>query len=419
MGIPRFSLPLRNWMIFWTLLASIGGGIAYDKHEQKQVRLRYMAQVEHLGQEKYTSDRLPRKISVFIAPPPNDFLEESVRHFRKYIKPLLNAAAIDFDVYTENQQGEIRLQVAEKIRQLRKETVEKQRKEAEAARQASHEKPWTKLFRSIPNYLKHKEEEEVLVSRLELYGPTDVLGLYKVVESVEPKRDNSDSPALSGGVICIGRGAYKEYINGIHEGLLGPLEAPAEPETLFEAKTIEDFTETGKEAGQETEATVEPETKSEDKAEEIDDFGLHEGEKKQPAVPKPFITPDQYPSAALAPELDLRGILLNDKKVPCLFEQPVYVFPLPHIVGFTNLPRKIYRYFTKRRLAESVSESALAVVHARTRPFEFKDSLFGKEEEAEWPKKWVARGKDKQSEWVQELAVDDRVTLRMSVYVNK
>lgn len=39
-----------------------------------------------------------------------------------------------------------------------------------------------------------------------------------------------------------------------------------------------------------------------------------------------------------------------------------------------------------------------------------------KEEELEWPKKWVATGKEKNSEWVQELVTDDRVTTRMKVF---
>ena len=30
----------------------------------------------------------------------------------------------------------------------------------------------------------------------------------------------------AGGIICVGRGAYKEYLSGVHEGLLGPLEKP-------------------------------------------------------------------------------------------------------------------------------------------------------------------------------------------------
>lgn len=38
MGIPRISLPSRNWLIFWSVLIGVGSSIAYDKYEQKQIR---------------------------------------------------------------------------------------------------------------------------------------------------------------------------------------------------------------------------------------------------------------------------------------------------------------------------------------------------------------------------------------------
>lgn len=397
MGIPRISLPSRNWMIFWAVLASIGGGIYYDKHQQRLIREKYMAQVEHLSQEVYPADRIPRKISVFIAPPPNDFLEESVRHFRKYIKPILNAAAIDFEVYTENRQGEIRSQVADRIRELRKKTAEeKLQREAQAEKEA-YEKSWTKFFRSVPHYFKRREQksdQEVYVSRHQLYKLTDLLGLYKCTSAITPVRDDETDVAFAGGVICVGRGTYKEYMSGVQEGLLGPLDKPAEPV---------------RELG---------ENEEEKSTDDIDDFGLHEGEEKpkQEPVPKPFIQAADYASAALAPELDLTQVVRNSKNVPVLFEQPVYVFPVPKLSGFLNIPRKIYRYFNTHVLAEDVSAKTLPIVYGTTRKFEYKDQFLGKEEEMDWPKNWVERGKTKNSEWVQELEVDDRIANRMRVY---
>lgn len=405
MGIPRFSLPSRNWMIFWSLLASIGGGIAYDKHEQKKIREKYMKQVEKLGEEIYATDRLPRKLTIFIAPPPNDFLEESLRHFRKHIKPILNAAAIDYDIYTENRQGDIRAQVAEKIRQLRRETAELEKKRQDDARVQAYNRSWTKFFKDVPATLKSlvskKEEPEVLVARLDLYAPLDVLGLYKVVDTVQPKRDDETA-----GVICIGRGTYKEYMSGVHEGLLGPLEKPVEP--LEPPKVVE--------LGESTEEGQVAETEPA-KADEISDFGEKEDEKgEQDPVPKPFILASQYADAPVAPEIDFGSVIRNKQNVPVLFEQPVYVFPVPKLSGMFNIPRKIYRYFTRRELAEDVSSKTLAVVYGSSRPFEFKDSFLGLEEELDWPKKWVERGKAKESEWVQEVTVDERITKRMRVF---
>ncbi|GEQ72488.1 hypothetical protein JCM33374_g6175 [Metschnikowia sp. JCM 33374] len=422
MGVPRISLPSRNWMIFWTLLASVGGGIYYDKSQQKAIRERYMKQVEHLGKEVYTTNRLPRKLSIFIAPPPDDFLEESLRHFRRYIKPILNAAAIDFEVYTENRQGEIRSEVAEKVRQLRREEKATELAAQEYAAKEAYNKSWSKFFReSVPSVFqkfKRKEPEpEKFVSRNELYKPTDVLGLYKLAEPVEPSRDFGDDALLCGGVICIGRGTYKEYMNGVHEGLLGPLDKPVEVLEVAKpaAGTTPENTSDNSDGDKNT-SDVE-----EKKAPEIADFAEKEGEqeKKRDPVPKPYILPGDYAKGELAPELDLTKVIRNKHNVPVIFEQPIYVFALPKLTGFMNMPRKIYRFFTTRELAEEVSEHTLTIVNGDSRKFEFKDKFLGKEEEVEWPKKWVERGKAKDSEWVQELEIDERVTSRMKVFESK
>lgn len=411
MGIPRISLPSRNWMIFWTVLATVGGGIYHDKHQQKKIREKYMAQVQKLSEEAYASNRVPRKLSIFIAPPPDDFLEESLKHFRRYIKPILNAAAVDYDIYTEGRQGEIRSQVAEKMRQLRRKAVEDEQRKKEEERLQAYSRSWRKWIKEdvIGVFEKFKrtesEDNEVLVDRHELYTPADVLGLYKMVDTLQPVRDDEEDIAHSGGVICVGRGSYKEYINGIHEGLLGPLEKPEEKVEEVKVEPAE-----GDKA----------EEKKEEKV-EIDDFGQKEGEEqtKREPIPKPYITAVDYESAKLAPEFNFEQVVRDDKNVPLMFEQPLYVFQVPRLSGISNWPRKIYRFFTKRELAESVSSQTLAVVYGESRPFEFKDRFLCKEEELDWPKKWVARGKEKNSEWVQELEVDNRIGDRLRVVDSK
>lgn len=409
MGIPKISLPSRNWMIFWAVLATVGGGIYYDKHEQKKIREKYSEQVKVLGEEVYTSNRIPRKLTIFIAPPPDSFLEESLTHFRRYIKPVLIAAAIDFDVYTEGRQGEIRSQIAEKIREIRRKALDDQKKKDEDVRAEAYSKSWTKFFKEdVPSVFKKirfsKEEgPEILVDRHELYTPADVLGLYKIVEPLHPTRDDEIDSQLTGGIICIGRGAYKEYMNGVQEGLLGPLEKPEEKIEEVKIETVEG---------------AEPVTEKNKDEVEIDDFGQKEDgeQEKQDPVPKPYISQKDYQSALLAPELDMSTVIRDNNNVPVMFEQPLYIYPLPKLVGISNWPKKIYRFFTTRELAESVTSDTLAVVYGKSRPFEFKDNFLAKEEELNWPKKWVERGRKKNSEWVQELEVDSRIADRFRVF---
>ncbi|EGV64518.1 hypothetical protein CANTEDRAFT_103890 [Yamadazyma tenuis ATCC 10573] len=361
MGIPCLSLPSRNWMIFWTVLASIGGGYAYDRYEQKQIRKQYMAKVEELGREPYDSHRLPRKLTVFIAPPPDDFLEVSMGYFRRYVKPVLNSASIDFDILVANKQGDIRSSVSERIRQLRRDAIQNN----QTPPQNSNGTSWTKLltFKNVK----------------ELYDTKDVLGFYYRYPTITPVRDDVNAASHAGGVVCMGRGAYKEYIQGVHEGLLGPLEAPQ----IEEQVSVENSDE--------------------------------EQDKNEAKAPAPFIKPEQYPQAQLAPELDLSSIIRDDKGVPVLFEQPIYVFPVMNVLGFKNTLRKIYNFFTKRHAAEDFSERTLHIVDNKVVPFEYKHQYLAKEEEPLWPKHWVEKGKERNSEWVQEMITDDRVTSRLKV----
>lgn len=61
--------------------------------------------MSHLSEEVYTNDRIPRKLTIYIAPPPNDFLDESLRIFRKFIKPVLNAGSVDFEILVRVDKG--------------------------------------------------------------------------------------------------------------------------------------------------------------------------------------------------------------------------------------------------------------------------------------------------------------------------
>lgn len=392
MGIPRISLPSRNWMIFWSVLASIGGGIAYDKYQQKQIRKQYMAKVEDLSKEVYDSKRLPRKLTIFIAPPPDDFLDKSMAYFKKFIKPVLNSAAIDYDILVASKQGEIRASVSERIRQLRRDKIAEKQQLQEQQKQLAFDRSWKKFITiTIPGILKspfqtQKQDIEEFKSYKDIFEPKDVLGFYYKNEPFTPINDDSFDDIKAGGIVCIGRGTYKEFIQGVHEGLLGPLDPPPKVEE------------------------IKPETPgSEDFKTEV------ESEEDPNPVTPPYIKPSDYTTAELAPEFNFDETIKDKNNVTVLFEQPIYVFPVPNILGFLNVPKKIYNYFTKRRIAQEFSERTLHIIDNNSRPFEYKDQFLAKEEELLWPKKWVEKGTQKNSEWVQEIVVDDRVAKYLRV----
>lgn len=533
MGIRQVRLPSRNWMIFWTVVGSITGGIYYDRQERKKVRQQYKDAVSYLGQKPLGGLEIPRKITVFVAPPPGDYLDHVLTHFRAYIKPILTAAALDFEVKQESRQGEIRYVVAEGIRNYRREqlglpkvpsrlmvdeeeynkAVAEQNEEVERLK-AGREKhtnpnPTFQAFNSInkrPGAPGTEEPEAEAPMSISVAGTIAQEQLDKEITS--KLEFNPES-----GVICVGRGAYKEYLAGLHEGWLGPLEDPRPDEDT--RKVYEEFpnrekddddalglvkspepepvpvqpvqsvsehlsthpemiSETASESGNvstvtdvdqtaagpvdvvtetvaapETAATTTPEATTVPKP--LSEMSPSEWDPKAPLpeikrkpVPKPYILPSEYSEAELS-EFYARGFenastahstvssninqQPNDLNSPAgsgtafveqFFFSPIAVIPHRHIMGFMNTPLRIARYFNKRAVADEVGAATVVAVTGDTRPFDVKtDPELLAVEEADWPSKWVKKGQDNGSEWVQPVVVDQRVMEKVKVYQPK
>jgi import inner membrane translocase subunit TIM54 len=365
---------------------------------------------------------LPRKVTVYLAPPPSDYLDITLTHFRQYIKPVLVAAAVDYEVKTESRQGEIRNLVAEEIRNKRRKSLGLPTSEADPETRKDA------LDRQIEQNL---------------------------------NRDKT------GGIIIIGRGAYKEYLNGVQEGWLGPLEDP-NPATVVENaqkeilaptdKTVESLDDITGSSAETTIAdpnatpaesdasvstiaaeptTAEPPTpassnddpaafpdRKEDEAEvlgyEPDRTPQEEEEAKKkaekPPVPKPYINGLDKGVSAWTNETATPNefALASEDEV----SQPIGVMTHRHILGFLNMPIRVYRFFTRRHLADELGRSTAAVIFAATRPFDkaADPSLLIEEEHEDWPSKWKQKCVDKNSEWMWEFGVDERVAEKLRVY---
>jgi mitochondrial import inner membrane translocase subunit TIM54 len=400
MGIPRIRVPSRNWMIFWALTGSITGLYVYDRRERRRIRDQWKEKVSYLAKEKMEPTEMPRKVTVYVAPPPGDYLEEGFAHFRQYVKPLLTAAAIDFTVKSAKRQGEIRSAVAEDIRNIRR---------AELGLPLSYEDDKDELDRFI-----------------------------------QSKIQKSDIP---GGVICVGRGAYKEYMNGLHEGWLGPLEAPVEllQENGTQETTVSEFPDREKDmkdifgelkeekdnvkdhVEQKSEpkelkdeltvgtldeniqsdnrAVPEIEDNKEEKAEN-EDGQEKEKEKKEKPVPKPYIKIPEYANLETPAEFERLSSF-----------EPIAAIGQPHLLGFLNTPFRIYRFFNRRKLADDMGRATSAVVFGHYGAFDMTqgpDALL--QEEDDWPSKWKKKGKESNSEWMWDFKIDERIGNKLTVY---
>ncbi|CCH44208.1 Mitochondrial import inner membrane translocase subunit TIM54 [Wickerhamomyces ciferrii] len=453
MGIPVLRLPSRNWMIFWAVTSGLIGGVLYDKYQQSQIRSKLCERVAKYGAKPLGPNQLSRKITIYIAPPPDDYLDESMAIFRKYVKPILNSGGVDFQIKSENRQGVIRSTVAAEIRELRRNILENE----ENLIKLQNEQKWYNRFKS---YFKSNKPTKEKIEALESKKFTDdlqmqnVLGVYyNNIHKDDPiKSEEVDikDPTLQGGVLCIGRGAYKEYLHGLHEGLLGPLEKPLdhremedfnksiEPPVVTSIENVESKVENNVETPVDSNTSVSETSVSENKdgsneqseqseksndetSENKENDENSEDKPEELPIPKPFISTTDYPNSKLAPEL-IKYLNFNQKiptnsQISPFFQQPIAVIPVFFLQGFLNFPIRLYRFYTRRYYTEEYGKLTVALVENQTRSFNKETDLnFALDEELEWPKKWVDRAKERQSEWVQELTVDDRVLNKLSVY---
>ncbi|CAG8199851.1 unnamed protein product [Penicillium salamii] len=411
MGLPnmRFKLPSRNWMIFLTITGSFAGAIIYDRREKRRVQQKWSELVAHISKESLETTQMRRKLTVYLASPPGDGLRVARDHFKEYVKPILVAAALDYTVIEGRREGDVRAGTAENIRKLRR----------KAGEQCST--------------LEEPSVEAVVTATREQMGITDEPG---------PKGD-----------LVIGRHTWKEYMRGLHEGWLGPLDAPPPPpeepvvdaldapiadealiagqapitdqtseSTSPEISTIESL-ESSLDSDKKDE-TPDPKAEEAKKAEE-------EAEKKKAekaAGPTPaYISTVDYASASLPPSLPQSF----DSSVPVEF---------PHILGFLNTPIRMYRFLTQRHLAENVGREVAAVVLAANAR-SYRDDTFNSEAEPtssadgsfsdlsshtheqqtvleiaekEWHKSVRKREEDgKEREWLDDVVLDQRIASRM------
>ncbi|KAL8787149.1 MAG: hypothetical protein Q9213_002365 [Squamulea squamosa] len=323
MGLPnfRFKLPSRNWLIFLSVTGSFTTAVLYDRYHKKRAQQRWCNLVSHIAQEPLPTTQMPRRITLFLSAPPGDSIRAAREHFHEYVKPVLVAAGMDWDVIEGRREGEVRAGLAEKIRKRRRKDEEKPRRSNEG---------------------EMSEETEDLVQQLRnTTGVRDWDGVQ--------------------GDLVLGRHTWKEYIRGLHEGWLGPLDlrpgsletstpkkaAPPSSTEINPAKDTSpapgslETSDPSKVTSESEKPSIEP-PKEESKKEE---------KPKKPVLIPPYISTSDYASAPIAPTIP--------KTLP-----PTTVLPFPHLLGFLNTPIRIYRFLNRRHLADETGKEVAALVLA-------------------------------------------------------
>jgi import inner membrane translocase subunit TIM54 len=397
-------------------------------------------------------------MTIYLAPPPADGLMTAREHFHEYVKPVLVAAAMDWDAVEGRREGDVRAQLAERVRKLRKRNGEKSREDE-----------------SEENDVEANLEE--IRQRLGITRSQDV-----------------------GGDIVIGRHTWKEYVRGLHEGWLGPLDLPPEQKEDQESDLMEingDGNENGEKpppdrphdigsiptyaaekvlqhatARQHKEAKSSHPTTSDITSKEHDSLSSlssdetppstepseekkdHDSpsspssssssstsettEKKKRKQPPPYISSSDYSSASISPS--------TPAELP-----PSTTIPFPQNLGFRNTPIRMYRFLTRRHLADDIGREVAAAVLAAYHPYQHSEGEFSpelsegdaasptagvgredisasdlrrvkweqedllKKEEKEWHKSVLKReeGDRKERTWLDPMVLDDRIAGRM------
>ncbi|WPG99731.1 Hypothetical protein R9X50_00255000 [Acrodontium crateriforme] len=402
MGLPRMRLPSRNWLIFLSLTGSFASAVIYDKWQTKRNREKWCNLVSNIADETVSSKTMPRKMTIYLAAPPGDGLKAAREHFHEYIKPILVAAAMDWDVVEGRKEGDVRYKTAERVRRKRK--------------RAGEGTPLT-------------PEEETAAD---------------LVEAMREKSGVHDEAGVAGDLV-VGRHTWKEYMRGLHEGWLGPVDArPApvvEPSGNDESSTSSIVSETLSDAAAKTAAgtvALSPDVASSGSTDSILETAEsiaakaekpsteNKEEKKEEVPPKPrnplpYIEPSQYESASLSTH------------TPSLIGPSIGI-QFPHILGFRNTPIRIYRFLNRRTLADDIGRQVASAVLASYRPYETatqpndasasgsaanipeQATVLANEERNWWKTTFQPRKEFEESVWIEDMVLDERITSRMQTF---
>jgi import inner membrane translocase subunit TIM54 len=388
----RPKLPSRNWMIFLSITGSFTAAIIYDKREQRRAQRKWCKLVEHIAKEPLDPKAMPRKLTVFLEGPPADGLRSAQDHFKLYVKPILVASGLDWEFIQGRKEGDVRAELAERIRNQR-----------------------------LPPG-QRTEENPVL----------EVRGKSGIQEFDGPRGD-----------IVIGRHTWKEYVRGLHEGWLGPLVEPVSPVVAKPSEVpIPEETGTAVIASPGDYASP-PETENPIDATVIHDTSVVEGAEKVAPDPEPETKKDEKPPK-LAPFISVAEYAnaASPRELPAELD-PSIPISFPHILGFLNTPRRLWRFLNRREVADSIGRETAAIILATYRPYhetssntptsftaddsdtspqaagaevsqtaEQQTALF--EEEKEWHKSARVRKEDEpERTWLEPIILDPRIASRM------
>ncbi|KAF9358657.1 mitochondrial import inner membrane translocase subunit tim54 [Mortierella sp. AD094] len=323
-GKLRAKLPGRGWMIFWGTVGTIGGLVVRDHYLTVDAKKRVADKVDVLSKQTCGVQDMPRKVTVYIMPPPGDGIHKTRHYFKQFVKPVFDAAAVDYEVREALSEGQIQAMVAADVRRKRQ--------------VAAGKKP----------ALTEQEQNAPLV----------------------PMKSVSD------GIVVLGRIALGEVLKGYNDGCLQSLD---DPEPIVQVESVKEVSLEGEAASLANEATgsVETTSDSDAKKEESSTAQTTETTPAAPAAPAASTTP-------ATPAVVEPIVIPQDEayfSLPPTGLEPVGYIPFKNLTGFRNFHKKIYALFNSYDCVEYAGGSVMKIAFAETKEMEKEDLEIGRDEE--------------------------------------
>ncbi|GMK54662.1 hypothetical protein CspeluHIS016_0112480 [Cutaneotrichosporon spelunceum] len=315
-GIPRSvltwkpKLPGRKMTAFIT----VAGGLTIlyydDRRKAQAIRDEYIAKVQHYGKEPTVGSLdKPRKVLVYAARwPEDDEANRAQVYFRKYVKPFLVAAAVDFQIVEAPLYGSIARIVRADTLRKRREALGLQPRPAEIA-----------------------------------------TGAPPQVAAISAKSE--DQRWLEGGVVLVGRPALKEYLAGLRAGW---------------RNGVDDWT-----WEKEVESQIEWDGVFKNYENVEIELPPPPPPPQRSFWSRIFSRPGPQAIPA-GPTSNTSTVPAHMHEAPSPLPQhpPLLLVPWTNYLGFTQIPYMIYNFFTERHRVKEGAESAFALITNQTRAFE-------------------------------------------------
>ncbi|ORY98119.1 mitochondrial import inner membrane translocase subunit Tim54 [Syncephalastrum racemosum] len=360
--------PSKGTVIFASIASGIAGTIYASKYHVNEARKAHCDKVSFLANRPCGVHEMPRKVAVFLMAPPGDSMEKSRVWFHEYVKPILVAGAVDYELKEGRADGQIAATVREEVM--------KRRREAEA-------------------------QQDIVGAPLEDKPANPFAPMMKDIQDKVKAQDHFD------GILAIGRRAWREVLDGVDQGCHAdlsvveevPAATPATPNVAEGTASVANENEPSATEQQNTDvpATTD-ETILQDAPTETTASESENKTQEDLVEPVEEESPEER-AARFSPPSTL---------------SPVMYIPHSNIIGWTNIPYRLYMWAMDYKRVDAVGKYAVAAVLNQTRPLEERDIDVGEQEK----KYWLGDDAEAILASDQPITVEDRVQSVLKTYTS-